>query len=1254
MTQRQRIFTWGIRFVGVLGAYYLGGRIGLAVPFVGSHISLIWPPTGIALAALLRWELSLWPAVWLGAFAVNLAVGSPPLLAAGIACGNTLGPLLAAWQLRRGDFDPSMPRRRDLSRYVAIGVLGGMAINATNGVLQLMLAGLLAPAGALEAWTVWWLGDAMGALILGIPLLTATGPNWNALAHARQRLELGSVLLLTLAVGAWALWGHGVYIPANPLLYLPFFLLSWLAIRGGAGIASTAALLLAAEAVWVTARSGGPFQSVDMHASLAMLWGYTATATVITVLITILVGELRSSERHLTVAALGGQMVLWEWYIPSDKVTYSGDFQRAMGIDLGSLKADLASFMALVLPEDRANVERELAALLQGDTSFQQSGFRIRIGARTVWIQARCEIVERNAKGTPVRMAGTLFNIDDRKASEAALKTASRKYRVLLHASSDGIHILDERGCVQEVSNSFCAMLGYPRKALLGMNISEWDAQWESTQLAAKLEELFETPATFETRLRRADGEIREIEISAVGVLLEGRRLLYCAARDITERKSAERRLARTEDNLRRAQRVAQVGSWHLDIASATLEWSEESYRIFGIQPGRPISFATFLTCVHPDDRAALDSAWQAALEGAPYDIQHRILVDGQLKWVREQAQISCDAEGRPCEGIGTVQDVSETKRREHELRESRIRMQVLLDASTESVILLGLDGRVLTVNTAGARRFGLTPRDMIGRDFYALLSPEVAARRRLVIEETASRGEPLQLRDQRQAYHFESSLYPIQDEDGKVESVAIYAKDVTQAARIEQIENIFRDLDAAMLRWRIDVGAVAQRFCERILPVFDLSAAWIGREEHDGRLSVLAKAEEAGSHMLEFETMDDPLCHGRFDACAPIAAMIQSGQRQRYAAGEARCTGCSLANGALNSRHRLLQPLRLRGATWGVMVLYGHTQGHFDLMEPYFDTISNRLVAALESAQQQEWLTLLDTALANVGNAVLVTDPEAHILWGNHAVSELTGYAQDEMLGRTPDLFRSAEPGSSFYPDLWSTLKAGRPWRGEVVNARRDGSLYTTSQTVTPLLNANHEISHFIAIIEDVSVRKEMEEHIRHAASYDALTDLPNRSLFFDRLAQALALAQRDAKVGALLFLDLDRFKEVNDRHGHAAGDHLLVQVAQRLRAQVRASDTVARLAGDEFTVILQQLSAPADALMVAEKIRSALAQAIEFQGAPLPVGVSIGIALFPAHGRDPEQILNAADHAMYQAKQAGRNAIRAFDAASTADLPA
>lgn len=585
--------------------------------------------------------------------------------------------------------------------------------------------------------------------------------------------------------------------------------------------------------------------------------------------------------------------------------------------------------------------------------------------------------------------------------------------------------------------------------------------------------------------------------------------------------------------------------------------------------------------------------------------------------------------------------ELAERLRAEEAMQAAKARLDALLNAASESVMLLAVDGTILTINAIAAQRFGHKPEDMIGRNFFDFMPPELAVSRRAAVQHVGATGEPLLHRDRRGDIFFENNLYPVMDSRGEVEAVAVYAKDATDQHQARLVEDVFRHLDAMLLKWQMNIAAVTQIFCDDILPVFNLEAAWIGRAEEGGEISLLAVAERGSQGFAEalrhFALRWDSGHPGDF----PLAAAFSGGARQAIALEGADASPPAMPRPAA-ARAALLLPISLRGRNWGILVLYGHDVQRFQ--EPQMTAIrlasmAERLGASLESALQQEWLNLLEAALAGVGNAVFIADANARILWANPAAERLSGYAAGDMIGKTPRLFSSGRHSPDFFRRFWETLAAGDTWHGDMINAKPGGELYSVSQTVTPLHGSDGAVSHYVAVLEDITERKAMEERIRHSATYDLLTDLPNRGLFFDRLGQTLSLARRDQGLGALLFLDLDGFKEVNDQFGHAVGDRLLIEVARRLKGAVRESDTVARLGGDEFTVILPQLKHREDACHVANKILAIVGEPIYIDESRLKVGVSIGIAFIPQDGDAVEQLVSAADHAMYCAKGAGRN---------------
>jgi diguanylate cyclase (GGDEF)-like protein/PAS domain S-box-containing protein len=289
---------------------------------------------------------------------------------------------------------------------------------------------------------------------------------------------------------------------------------------------------------------------------------------------------------------------------------------------------------------------------------------------------------------------------------------------------------------------------------------------------------------------------------------------------------------------------------------------------------------------------------------------------------------------------------------------------------------------------------------------------------------------------------------------------------------------------------------------------------------------------------------------------------------------------------------------------------------------------------------REKEWM-LSETVFNTVDEAVMISDAENRIIRINPAFTQITGYASDEVLGKNPRFLSAGTHSPEFYQELWGTLKTSGSWRGEVKNRHKNGSFYIEWLSIKRLCDAKGGVIHYVAVFADISERKSAEAKVHRLAHHDPLTDLPNRTLLGDRLSQALATAQRERGQMALLFIDLDKFKPVNDTHGHHVGDLLLQEVARRLLDGARASDTVARLGGDEFVVLLPVISSEADALTVAKMIFNALEQTFVIGELRLKIDSSIGIALYPEHGLDEAMLLQNADSAMYQAKQQGGSAI-------------
>ncbi|MFA6969794.1 MAG: diguanylate cyclase [Gallionella sp.] len=303
-----------------------------------------------------------------------------------------------------------------------------------------------------------------------------------------------------------------------------------------------------------------------------------------------------------------------------------------------------------------------------------------------------------------------------------------------------------------------------------------------------------------------------------------------------------------------------------------------------------------------------------------------------------------------------------------------------------------------------------------------------------------------------------------------------------------------------------------------------------------------------------------------------------------------------------------------------------------------------------------RKWALKVDEQLRIAATAfeaqegMLVTDAHSVTLRVNHAFTRITGYTAKEVVGRNPRLLSSGRQDASFYKAMWDSIGSTGSWEGEVWNRRKNGEIYPEYLAITAVKDPDGIVTNYVATFTDITVSRKAADEIKHLAFYDPLTHLPNRRLLLDRLKQALASSARNGRSGAILFIDLDNFKTLNDTLGHDIGDLLLQQVALRLESCVREGDTVARLGGDEFVVMLKDLSdepveAEAQTKVIGNKILATLNLPYQLAMHEYRNTPSIGAAIFRDHQKSHDELLKQADTAMYQSKKAGRNTLRFYD---------
>ncbi len=326
-----------------------------------------------------------------------------------------------------------------------------------------------------------------------------------------------------------------------------------------------------------------------------------------------------------------------------------------------------------------------------------------------------------------------------------------------------------------------------------------------------------------------------------------------------------------------------------------------------------------------------------------------------------------------------------------------------------------------------------------------------------------------------------------------------------------------------------------------------------------------------------------------------------------------------------------------------GHLITQVHVDGHGRGMDDMAQAV-NDLVDALQSENKR--LDLFAQVFHNSGEAIAITDGQRNMIAVNASFVEVTGYAVEDVLGKNPKILSSGKQSKEFYQGMWKSINETGRWEGEIWNRRKDGEIFPEWQSIAAIRDENGVVRNYISIFHDITQHKESERHFQYLAHYDSLTQLPNRTLFSDRLLQALANAKRGGNRVALMFLDLDHFKSINDTLGHLSGDWLLQSVAERLLSCVRETDTVCRQGGDEFLVLLADIDGPEHATQVAQKIINTMAVPHLVAKKELVITFSIGISLYPDDADDATSMMEHADEAMYQAKTSGRNNYQVYKA--------
>lgn len=519
----------------------------------------------------------------------------------------------------------------------------------------------------------------------------------------------------------------------------------------------------------------------------------------------------------------------------------------------------------------------------------------------------------------------------------------------------------------------------------------------------------------------------------------------------------------------------------------------------------------------------------------------------------------------------------------------------------TDGVLVIDQKGLIVDCNPAFHQRLGYEKRELIGLPVTSLDTPKFAARVPEQIAQVMQRGETTfetaYYRNDGTVMMAELNVRYIEVE-GKILFMGI-VRDITQRHELE--ENLKEGLEV----YRAAINTPALGFWAT-----DLQGRFLEINDAYVKQSGYSREELLAMRISDIEAVETP---------EETAARIDKLMRE----------GCD----RFRSKH-----IRKDGTIWPVEIVTTYSKIQGGRFFVFIEDIT-------EKVAQENKLTLASRVFDTMEQAVIVTDSENRIVSINPAVTRITGYGMSEILGKNPSMLSSGRHDDAFYTAMWNSLNSFGQWEGEIWDRRKDGTVYAKWLTIKAIHDVHGKVFQYVSVFSDITERKKTEALIWKQANFDSLTQLPNRYLLYEHLEQEIKKAQRSGWQLAVLFIDLDRFKEVNDSLGHIMGDNLLVQAARRISGCVRETDTIARLGGDEFTVVLPDFGGRGNLERIVQNLIHDLSEPYQLGEEELAfVTASIGITLYPDDAGNLQDLLKHSDQAMYVAKAEGRNRFSYF----------
>ena len=709
------------------------------------------------------------------------------------------------------------------------------------------------------------------------------------------------------------------------------------------------------------------------------------------------------------------------------------------------------------------------------------------------------------------------------------------------------------------------------------------------------------------------------------------------------------------------------VGTWEWNLQDGSTIFNERWAEMLGypLHELQPTTAGVWASLVHPDDLPMAEAALARHLSGeeAHYDVEYRMRhKEGHWLWVHDRGQLVARTDdGGPLRMLGTHADISRRKRNEAEIERAN-RLYLTLSETSQAIVRFPQPARLFKEVCNIATKYGGFRLAWIGtpdadgwlRVVAASGQTEYLQGVKVSVDASHSHGQGPSGRAFREArqqinngYCFNQSvqLWSRQAEKSGFGSSAAFP--LICEGEVFGVLNIYAD--------------TVNFFKDAEIRLLNEMAANIGYGVKNERQYRQHMRSEARYHAIADGVSDAIVLTGPervIEWVNPAFTQMFGYQMQELLGHEASIIYVDQKDYERQGEEHYHQQAEMQSDSYemnyrkkGGEIFVGET-----LSTPLKDEAGELLgyaavIRDITQRRHTEDQLRIAAAAFEVDNGIMITNASLRIEKVNRAFSRITGYSADEAIGRKPDLMQSGRHSKGFYLQMWKSIKKQGYWQGEVWSRKKSGEIYPEWLTISVVRNDAGELTHYIAAFTDISERKEAEKRIHLLAFYDPLTQLANRRLFYDRVEHARLTSQRNQEYGAILMLDLDHFKLLNDSQGHQAGDQLLVEVGCRIKQHVRDADTVSRLGGDEFVVLLENLSSDNDQAAsyvneVAEKIHESLVQPYDLADVKdYRITPSIGVTLFQGQETSVEDLLKQADVALYEGKSAGRNTIRFFN---------